>query len=195
MNKRLLATFLIALLLPALAWAHSEGTATRHDFSTALREIIPLAERGNAAAQDFLGNVYNGGLGIPRNYVEAVKWYRRSATQGFAEAQRNLGNSYRSGHGVAQDYVEAVRWYKKSAIQGSTEAQRNLGNMYAMGLGVPGDFVIAYKWLNIAATTGHKVAIKDRDELAKKMSHVDIAKAQLLSRTWRAKHKKRKSKR
>ena len=195
MNKRLFATLLIALLLPVSAWAHSENSATRHDFSTALREVIPLAERGNAAAQDFLGNVYNGGLGVPRNYVEAVKWYRRSATQGFPDAQRNLGNSYRSGHGVAQDYVEAVRWYRKAAVQGSTEAQRNLGNMYAKGLGVPGDFVLAYKWLNIAATAGHKVAVKERGKLAKKMLHADIAQAQLLSRAWWANHKKRKSKR
>ena len=30
------------------------------------------------------------GLGVPKNYAEAVKWYKLSAEQGFAMAQNNI---------------------------------------------------------------------------------------------------------
>jgi uncharacterized protein len=35
--------------------------------------------------------LYCEGNGIPQDYTEAVKWFRKAADQGYAEAQGRLG--------------------------------------------------------------------------------------------------------
>ncbi len=109
----LFAGFTLGLTAPA--WAgFDEAVAAYHrgDYATALRELRPLAEQGNAGAQYNLGNMYRKGLGVPQDYAEAARWYRKAAEQGNAEAQFNLGSMYYHGYGVPQDYVQAHMWYK-----------------------------------------------------------------------------------
>ena len=127
------------------------------------------AEQGQAIAQYNLGVMYaNGqdvqlfnpdgyksyGQGVPLDYTEAVKWYRKAAEQGYAKAQYNLGVMYANGQGVQQDYTEAVKWYRKAAEQGKARAQYNLGVMYANGQGVQQDYTEAVKWYRKAAEQG-----------------------------------------
>ena len=57
--------------------------------------------------------MYGEGLGVPQDWPEAERWWRKAAKQGVAEAQYNLGHRYRKGLGVPQDYAEAVKWYRK----------------------------------------------------------------------------------
>src|SRR5258708_34225129 len=78
-------------------------------------------------AQSDLGFRYFKGQGVPQDYAEAVRWYRKAAEKGDAKAQYGLGFMYREGQGVPQDYAEAVRWYRKAADQGDAKAQRALG--------------------------------------------------------------------
>ena len=88
------------------------------DFATALRELTPLAEQGDAKAQFFLGNMYSIGQGVPQDHAEAVKWFRLAAEQGLAEAQNNLGVSYTVGKGVPQDDITAHMWFNLAAANG-----------------------------------------------------------------------------
>ena len=48
------------------------------DYATALRELKPLAEQGDAYAQNNLGSMYESGHGVPQDNKTAVKWYRLS---------------------------------------------------------------------------------------------------------------------
>jgi TPR repeat protein len=57
------------------------------DYATALREWRPLANRGNARAQNNLGHMYYNGEGIPKDYVEAYKWFNLAAAQGNVAAK------------------------------------------------------------------------------------------------------------
>ena len=125
------------------------------DYTTALREVKPVAEQGLSEAQVLLGVIYELGQGVAQDFSIAVEWYHRAAEQGDATAQRNLGNKYYHGEGVALSYPEAAKWYLKSAEQGHPESQHNLGFLYANGQGVPQDFVAARKWWLKAATSGH----------------------------------------
>jgi TPR repeat protein len=90
-----------------------------------------------------------------KEYVEAVKWYRKAAEQGNADALRNLGLSYEFGYGVEKDEVEAVKWYRKAVEQGNDYAQFNLGCMYERGRGVEKNEVEAVKWYRKAAESGY----------------------------------------
>ncbi len=42
---------------------------------------------------------------MTKDYVEAVKWYRKAAEQNHAVAQVNLGVCYANGNGVVKDDV------------------------------------------------------------------------------------------
>ncbi|MGA3098963.1 MAG: hypothetical protein ABSF25_21105 [Bryobacteraceae bacterium] len=60
-----------------------------------LSETRRLAEQGDAEAQDTLAYAYYRGQGVPQDYAEAAKWYRKAAEQGEAVAQHSLGTLYR----------------------------------------------------------------------------------------------------
>ncbi len=106
--NRVVSAVIIGLAAPA--WAgFDEGVAAyeRGDYETALREFRPLAEQGDADAQFNLGIMYDNGRGVPQDYVQAVRWYRKAAEQGGAKAQ--------DGRGVPQDYVQAHMWFNLAA--------------------------------------------------------------------------------
>ncbi len=128
------------------------------DYAAALREWMPEAQQGDAAAQNNLGLIYDKGLGVSQSDTEAVKWYRSAADQNHVKAQFNLGVMFERGRGVPQSDAEAVQWYRKAADQGHASAQFTLGFMYDKGRGVPRDHAEAVKWYRSAADQGHAKA-------------------------------------
>ena len=82
------------------------------------------AKHGDVYAQGMLGDKYFNGIGVEKNFEEAVKWYRKSAEQGVKQAQYNLAGCLEVGCGVKQNEEEALKWYKKAAEKGLWEAKR-----------------------------------------------------------------------
>src|SRR6266550_2162296 len=83
-----------------------------------LAEIRAGADKGDAKAQYELGSAfYSGTLGVTKDEVEAVKWFRKAAEQNYESAQFMLGACYGEGQGVTTNYVEAVKWWRKAAEQ------------------------------------------------------------------------------
>jgi len=70
------------------------------------------------AAQFIMGACYHEGKEVPKNYAEAVKWYRKAAEQGEAVAQWHLGAFYCKGEGVQQDACLAYMWFNLAIAQG-----------------------------------------------------------------------------
>jgi hypothetical protein len=141
--------------------------------------------------------LYDCGQSVPRDYVEAAKWFRKAAEQGDAEAQYNLGVMCYTGEGVQQDYAEAVKWYRKAADQGHAKAQNNLSLMYYKGDGVPQDYVLAHMWHNLAALGGppsdtkqRSAAVNYRDSITSLMTPPQIAEAQRMAQEWKPKKEK-----
>jgi TPR repeat protein len=89
---------------------NGEKAYKRSDFATAMGLLRPLAERGNAAAQQYLGLMYEFGQGAPNDYEEAMKWTLMSAKQGNALAQFGMANFYRYGWGVPKDDILGYMW-------------------------------------------------------------------------------------
>ena len=123
------------------------------------------------------------------DYATALRELRPLAEQGVAEAQFNLGVMYANGHSVPQDYAEAVKWFRKAAEQGNAKAQTNLGLMYGYGEVIPQDYAQAYMWYDLAASRfspgeGRDIAVKNRDDVAKRMTPAQISEAQKLARRW-----------
>jgi len=159
-------------------------------YAAALKELTPLADKGDAKAQELLGEMHDSGNGVPQNHEKAASWYRKAAEQGNGQAQTSLGVMYERGIGVPQDDKEAVSWYRKAAEQGHGEAQYLLGGIYERGQSaVPADLVQAHKWFNIAAAAGFDIAQDNMEEVEARMSREQIEKARSMAKEWLAKHK------
>jgi hypothetical protein len=87
----------------------------RANYATALKVWLPLAEGGDLAAQNNVGEIYEKGLGIQSDYQAAALWYRRAADKGYARAAINMGNLYEHGLGVPKDKHQAFNWYRKAS--------------------------------------------------------------------------------
>ena len=59
------------------------------DFETAYKMLVPLAEKGHAAAQLILGMMYFKGTGIEKNIVQADKWLLISEKLGQEAGKKN----------------------------------------------------------------------------------------------------------
>ena len=141
---------LLALGIGQAAWADD----TLNVGEMVQKEMLRMAEAGDAGAQFSLGVMYEQGKGIRQDYTEAVQWYRKAAEQGDTYAQVSLGLMYEKGQGVRQDYAKAVSWYRKAAEQGQAEAQYNLGVMYEEGQGVSKNRKVAKEWYKKACDNG-----------------------------------------
>jgi uncharacterized protein len=110
------------------------------DTANAIATILPLAQKGDAMAQNALGVLYlgeeDGGINPNPDFAAAFKWISKAAAQRFAPAEGNLGNLYASGHGVPKDAKKAVRWYQLATGHGDVEGQYNLARAYQLGAGV-----------------------------------------------------------
>ncbi len=129
----LLALYAHQTLIPVAYAGFAEAVSAyeRGDYVTAYKEMKPLAEQGNPAAQLNLGTMYSLGKGVPQDYAEAVTWYRKAAEQGNADAQYNLGLICIKGQGVLQDYVLGYMWFSLAASHGDVDAQKNIDSIAA----------------------------------------------------------------
>jgi hypothetical protein len=117
--------------------------------------IAPLAEKGNPAAEFYLGYMCMNDYGAAKRDDKAFEWFYKSAEHGYADAQYSLGEMYLDGHGVAADEAKAVVWYRKSAEQGNADAQCRLGDMYLFGIAGIEDNDEAVKWYRKSAEQGN----------------------------------------
>ena len=148
------------------------------------------AKQGDSEAQYQLGIAYrDGGQGVVRNDLLAVRWFYFAASQGHSHAAASLGVMYQNGLGVPQNDGEAVRLYRRGADQGSAFAQFYLGVMHYEARGVPQDYLAAYMWLSLAAAQAsdedRDFFVAERDVVAAEMTPEQIAEAQRLAREWK----------
>ena len=125
------------------------------------------AEAGEPLAQTKTADNYATGRGVPVNFQEAVKWYRKAAEQNEPRAQYNLGYMYYNSEALPRDYKKAVYWFTKAAEQGNSAAQFNLGFVYENGEGVEKNLYKALKWHQKAADQGHVAAKENIKQLLK----------------------------
>tara|TARA_B100000780_G_C20855171_1_gene339903 strand:- start:47 stop:571 length:525 start_codon:yes stop_codon:yes gene_type:complete len=122
----LLRTTILSLALAfgtgaVLAQDFQKGLAAykANDHATALKELRPLAEQGDADAQEMIGWIYENGIGVLQDYLEAFKWYRLAAEQGNTVTQVRLGHMYRDGRvldNAAKAAIRAHMWYNIAAV-------------------------------------------------------------------------------
>ena len=104
-----------------------------------------------------------------------------------------LGSGHLQGPGNDTVQLRAAfeRRSTRAAEQGNALGQVNLGRMYDHGHGVPQDYAQAHMWYNLASHAEdpptREMAVKNRDDVATKMTPAQIAEAQRMAREWKPK--------
>ncbi|EPJ3803359.1 tetratricopeptide repeat protein [Providencia vermicola] len=119
------------------------------------KSLCEAAEKGNADAQNRLGIIYSSdNQGVKKDYIQAYKWFMKSAEQGSNLAKHNLGM-----HGDT-DYPKDFFWTTKmEARDGDEKAQYSLGRLYYYGEeGVETNINQAFQWFKSSAEQGNSDA-------------------------------------
>jgi cell division septation protein DedD len=126
------------------------------NFTGAVAEWRPLAEKGDADAEYNLGQAYKLGRGVPtRDLAIAASWYQKAAQQGHEPAQANLALLlYTQGRKAA-----AMPWMRKAADAGDPRCQFILGGELFNGDLLHEDMPHAYAYMKRAADQGLPQAI------------------------------------
>jgi hypothetical protein len=96
MRKRIIggsavvAAQLIAFAAAAGPWEDGMAAYNRGDYMPAIRLFRPLAEQGNAKAQNVLGVMFRRGEGVPKNPARAHMWFSFAAARGDTKAKAGL---------------------------------------------------------------------------------------------------------
>ncbi|HUA98641.1 MAG TPA: tetratricopeptide repeat protein [Terracidiphilus sp.] len=116
--------------------------------------LLAKASAGDTAAEVQVGESYETGKGVDRDYSQAAAWYLKAADQGTVAGELHLAELYRDGGGKAfpRDPVKSAQWYLKAADQGDVSAQGTMGMLYMLGVGVPRSDADAYFWLDLASS-------------------------------------------
>ncbi len=172
-------------------------------FAPELAQLTEAAGKGDAKAQNDLGDLYLHGRGVEKNPAEAVKWFQKAARARNAKALTTLGDCYLAGDGVGKDHEEAVRSYHIAAEQGHGDAQYALGSLHARGHGkeVPINYTKAFKWLEIcrinlqktgpSALTSPVSLLEISREVFKKAPRSEVDEGTKLAKEWYADWEKR----
>ena len=151
-------------------------------YDTAFKLLKPLAQKGIASAQLYLGDCYANGNGVFLDTEEAVKWYRVAADQELPEAQYRMFVCCRDGVGMERNKANAAKWCRKAANAGVEDAMFDMAGLYIDGIGVEKNEASAFRWYRKGAERGHTYScfqlglcykngigttMKDEDEAAK----------------------------
>jgi hypothetical protein len=129
----------------------------RADYKSALKVWMGAAQAGNAKAQNYVGEIFERGLGTSPDYAVAAIWYQKAAAQGYGPALFNLGTLYERGLGVPEDRLKAL-------------------NLYRQAWGIPADNVI---FASAARRQESKLRGELRQVVAEKDQQIQLLEQQL----------------
>ena len=175
LNKILLFSLVFCFVFPILSYAGQlEDAVTaigNEEYEKAYELLCPLADEGNAEAQNSLGLLYVNGLGVEQDPTKGLSLIMKAANQGheearsnaytlcYAEAQDgNLGAMHNvaymclHGWGGEVDPNNCIALLEVAATNGFTRSASALSQIYTKGMfGIAPDEDKASYWRSLAA--------------------------------------------
>lgn len=145
-------------------------------FTAIQPELLFLAEKGDADAQNKLAKLFFIGVTTKPDPTNGIVWMRKSAELGWAKSQVELAQVYFNGHqgaNVQRNLNQAIHWFQKAADQENPIARLALSAMNAEGLGMPRNLDAAKTFATLAGkkpspvASQAKVVLERIDELSK----------------------------
>ena len=102
----------------------AEEAFEREDYQTAFELSLVGANEGNSDAQVLLAALYQTGVGVERNVIEAERWLLKAANQNNLVAWNNLGSLYASKHPELKErWGEAQKCWQRAKELGLRVAE------------------------------------------------------------------------
>ena len=150
------------LSVPVLFWvvghAFSAVAATHENPYLVQIRKYELSGRANYDPKIMcrIGEFYEKGEGVSRNYQKAMQWYKHADASGYYPAAMvDIGLLYQHGLGVPRNYRMALNWYRLGVSARSARAMFHLGMLYNKGHGVSRNHETAIMWWRRAARAGY----------------------------------------
>ena len=105
---------------------YDEGLGVDVNHIEGLKWFEKAADKGDADAQDIVGNILMNSDFIDHDPGKAFKYYQMAAAQEHLEGMMNLGVCYHEGFGTDIDFIAAEMWLRKAADGGQEDAIRIL---------------------------------------------------------------------
>ncbi len=123
-------------------------------YLTALTLAKASAENGEPQGATLMGRIYQEGLGVPRDDVQAAQWYRKGVELGDLNAMFAFGVMLAEGGAIKKDIAGAAKMFEQAAMKGHVTANYNLGLLFLSGDGKPENPRRASAHLRYAAEHG-----------------------------------------
>lgn len=128
------------------------GNGIAKNLSKAKEHLHKAAEFGHASAQYFLGDFYETGVHVPKNYVESTKWYARAAEhKDYLDAKYKFAQCLINGQGIDKNLKKGMDLMLEIANRNHPSSQYFLGDSYEHGKHGIQNFVESTKWYARAA--------------------------------------------
>ncbi|MES0811150.1 hypothetical protein ABLO27_16810 [Roseibium sp. SCPC15] len=128
-----------------------DGTpVTDQDVNRGRRLLLQMAEKDDLSAILSLAKMYEHGIGVAQDPVEALSWYGRAKDLGSTTALIALGTFYEEGSGAEQDLDRASELYNQALEEGDQTALLDLGVLFSTKAWKGHDFSKALDYLNKA---------------------------------------------
>ena len=122
----------LTALKEALSSKEPDATETAKQM---IAKIQLEASLGNSVAEFELGQIYQHGMGVTPDPMEAIRNYEIAAGQDDPVSMYALGILYLEGSdGLAADAEKGLSWLNKAAFRGNANAQFALAQVYEKGL-------------------------------------------------------------
>ena len=160
MKKIIVAIMCLVCCAPfCMAQDYDEETGVRYfrneQYSTAVPYLQRAAKAGSARAQDFLGYMYECGLGVEKNYKIAMNLYVKAEAANYGPGIVSIGRLYEKGLGVPKSQEKAFAYYKKAADIGCAEGEYQTGLGYIFGKGTEKNPEQAFEYIRRCTTGGY----------------------------------------
>ncbi len=160
----------------ALAIRYRDGKEGAADGALAMQWAHRAADRGDAAAMDFVGHAYLRGAIVERR-PEIAFGYFKAAADKSAQAAFNLGQCYFGAQGTEQDIPKALGWWKQAATQGHGRAASSAAMAFLSGEGVAPDAAEARRLAERAAKLDDPSGLVLLGEMLFQAGELDAARA------------------
>lgn len=151
----------------AYAWfalAKQSGNQKAAEALTRLETELRPAQQAQGLGE--IGKLFDDGVYLPKNPVEAARWWLEAAEKGNLDAKLVIASKYLTGEGIAQDFGQARSWCNQALKEDKSDrtyeprAAYCLGVIEDRGLGVEKNSKAAREWYERAASNGHGQAAK-----------------------------------
>jgi len=129
---------------------------------TLFSQVLVAAEQDNVEAMLAVGELYEKGLGVAKNFTKALTWYEKAADASNGEAAFRTGLCYEIGIGAVADLTKAITAYNRAMSLGSAKATHKIAIFHLGGqaeaYGLAKDVAKGLELLKQAAKAGEGAA-------------------------------------